>query len=192
MKLLLLKLTSLALVATSDANLNRIDCKWDSRNTRNNILRRCERRNDGRNWPYSCEDGRQICCTESYINQPNLDNFGGTCRRVPGGPDAPVRPHPSPMPPRRNSIECIAPNQARIREEGHRAVCESLSNREVPYSCDTGRQLCCNRSNMKTATFDRFGTCHKVHFPNTGGGEAVEDTKIDVLEIDDEEDVQVR
>ena len=188
MKLLLLKLTSLALVVTSDAqNLNRIDCKWDSRNTRNNILQRCERRNDGRNWPYSCADGRQVCCTESYINEPTLDNFGGTCRRVPGGPSAPVRPHPSPMPPsssHRNSIECTAPNQRRIREEGHRAVCRSLSNREVPYACDTGRQLCCNRSNMKTATFDRFGTCHQVHFPNTGD-EDVEDTKMGVLETED-------
>ena len=134
MKLLLL--SSLALVSsTSIVNaqqnpLNRISCSWDSRNNRNNIVQRCDRRNDGRNWPYSCEDGRQVCCTESYINEPDMKEFG-TCERVVGGPPAPVRPTRKPTNRRpdapANSLQCIAPQERRIRREGHRSVCESLS-----------------------------------------------------------------
>lgn len=188
MKLLLLA-SFAALVATSvDAkNLNRISCQWDSRNTRNNIVRRCDNRKDGKHWPYSCDDGRQVCCTESYINEPDMKDFG-TCVRVQGGPPAPSRhtrkpTNRRPDAPAHNSIQCTAPQQRRIRSEGHRSVCESLPGNEVPYSCDTGTQLCCNKSNMDKATFKKFGTCRKTHFSN-GPGE--EDMNIDELENEDE------
>ena len=64
---------------------SRIHCSWNSRYTRHNILQQCARRDDGHYWPYECDDGRSMCCTESYINEPNLRNFG-RCTRVPGGP----------------------------------------------------------------------------------------------------------
>jgi len=119
----------------------------------------------------------------------------GTCSRVPGGPPAPVRPTRKPTnrrpdAPTHNSIQCIAPQERLIRREGHRSVCESIQGSEVPYSCDTGVQLCCNRSNMEKATFDKFGTCRKTHF--SGPGEDVEeDMNIDELEIEDEVDADL-
>lgn len=110
----------------------------------------------------------------------------GLCSRVGGGPPAPVRPTRKPTNRRpdapANSLQCIAPQERRIRREGHRSVCQSLPGNEVPYSCDTGIQLCCNRSNMEKATFNQFGTCRKTHFSE--GPPEVEDMNIDNEEVE--------
>ena len=171
MKLLLLASASLAISAThayddsssttslrggldflaSPSDLNRISCKWVSNYHQRNIVGQCASRPDDKNYPYYCDDGRAICCDASYIDEPNLNNFG-KCTRVEGGPRAPRRPSPVPRPtpnrpptPRRptNSIHCIAPDQRRFTRESNRAVCADQRNgNNVPYNCDGGTQLC--------------------------------------------------
>ena len=145
----------------------RIHCSWNSRYTRQNILRQCARRDDGHYWPYDCEDGRSMCCTESYINEPNLRNFG-RCTRVPGGPLWPDRPDPdhpgdNRRPDRKpGSIHCIAPNEWRFDREEPEDVCDSLTPNFVHYSCDgLYENICCTDSLMAEVHFDKFGKCYK-------------------------------
>ena len=128
-------------------------------------IQACLEQESDKTEPYTCDNGKQLCCNVSNIDHPNFKKTKfGQCHRG-------ISPHvykkedrkksPDPM----NRIECMSPGNK--HKMSHTEACSSLGNSlQVPYSCDNGRRLCCTKSNIIDPNFKgKFGRCHLVRYP---------------------------
>jgi hypothetical protein len=44
----------------------------------------------------------------------------------------------------------------------HAEACEQIIDHPVPFTCESGLQVCCTISNIESPTLGKWGTCEKT------------------------------